>query len=966
MLRQENFLLPPGDQQTLYEELASVYLELRFFAPHLLPHYFPAVGSLENIDRVLAQDVAAAEVFEGTRLRGADNPPPPEDVQDEQRWWFRMLLSQAERTGNHGNTVRSAILRQRAALSASSGLQTPTRLDALAEIEALVRRLQAALHLSDADVLLWQQSLPFLLEPAANGMWPVEARLLYDLQKICINQEHDVYAVDLLEWARSLGRRPIKRALPQQRLVSRVRYLRRALHRLTLAYLPDDPRVQLTTLLTGAIAQGEKDLRDELRPRISGVLDQVGLKPASCVERLERDRLVEELLDRAVAQGFVNMSDLRDAVARNRLKLPDLGHASEFIVGDPLLKANRRLAEVADGVYRGGEIYRRAMQRLSSVFFGNPVGRFLTRYLILPFGGAYLLIEGVQHTLVAWFYYFYVGVRFRRAVYVAAYVGQLADPAAIGISRVAQGAANAVEAMRPARLQLLNPWSWSLLGLFLLGMIYWPVFRRCVVAGSRVLGRVLRWPFWDLPAAVLALPLVAHFLQSRFWFHVGQFLVKPLIWVTPIVLTLYLAGAGPPSMVLSGVGVFALATLLLNSRLGAHLEEITADAMARSWDQLRSNWIPELFRLIVFAFRWLVEESEKLLYAVDEWFRFRRGDSRWSLVWKGALGLVWGMLTYVFRFIINLLVEPQINPIKHFPVVTVSHKLVLASVVPAMVSVLQGAPFHMPMAEAVTVALWVGFLIPGIFGFLAWELKENWRLYKANQSPTLDPVSVGHHGETVPQLLRPGFHSGTVPRLFARWRRNLRRGRGHSARRQEEGLNLVTEHLTRFIERSLLAQLADSRTWGTSHPLALERIRLATARIRFELACRTFPGERLILDFEEQSYWLLAGIRQAGWLTHLDWEQRRAFLDALAGFYKLAGVQLVREQLVCPAQAPDCYRITATALVPVDESAPPVPLAPLLFSNRTILWKDWVEVWERDLHGKGHDRPLLPGARLLP
>ena len=110
------------------------------------------------------------------------------------------------------------------------------------------------------------------------------------------------------------------------------------------------------------------------------------------------------------------------------------------------------------------------------------------------------------------------------------------------------------------------------------------------------------------------------------------------------------------------------------------------------------------------------------------------------------------------------------------------------------------------------------------------------------------------------------------------------RGRGHSARRQEEGLNLVTEHLTRFIERSLLAQLADSRTWGTSHPLALERIRLATARIRFELACRTFPGERLILDFEEQSYWLLAGIRQAGWLTRLDWEQRRGIPGRPGGF----------------------------------------------------------------------------------
>ena len=57
VLRQERFLLPPSDPATAYEEFAAVYLELRHFAPHELPLYFPACSQLETMDAVLAQDV---------------------------------------------------------------------------------------------------------------------------------------------------------------------------------------------------------------------------------------------------------------------------------------------------------------------------------------------------------------------------------------------------------------------------------------------------------------------------------------------------------------------------------------------------------------------------------------------------------------------------------------------------------------------------------------------------------------------------------------------------------------------------------------------------------------------------------------------------------------------------------------------------------------------------------------------
>src|SRR5207302_8271742 len=88
-------------------------------------------------------------------------------------------------------------------------------------------------------------------------------------------------------------------------------------------------------------------------------------------------------------------------------------------------------------------------------------------------------------------------------------------------------------------------------------------------------------------------------------------------------------------------------------------------------------------------FEVMLERIDRMLYAVDEWLRFRAGQSGFSLVAKAAIGVVWFYIAYFIRFAINLLVEPQINPIKHFPVVTVSHKIVLPNA-PAVAHGLQG------------------------------------------------------------------------------------------------------------------------------------------------------------------------------------------------------------------------------------------------------------------------------------
>jgi hypothetical protein len=175
-------------------------------------------------------------------------------------------------------------------------------------------------------------------------------------------------------------------------------------------------------------------------------------------------------------------------------------------------------------------------------------------------------------------------------------------------------------------------------------------------------------------------------------------------------------------------------------------------------------------------------------------------------------------------------------------------------------------------------------------------------------------------------------------------------------------------------------------------------IQLACKRIRIELASPPLGAEGVNVDLEEHGGLLVAGLAAPAvpktWLAQLTPKQVRVFRDALAGFYKLAGADLVREQVedVLPAGA--WYDVTDEGLVVwpaarlgeeviyhLDEG-PDLPphggrsMRPadgrvlkaheLVFAKTPIAWKDWVETWERDHEGKGHQPVLPPKVRLLP
>ncbi len=71
------------------------------------------------------------------------------------------------------------------------------RSEARADMDRMAVRLQAALGFDEEEREDWARLLALLTAPAARGFWTAEARLLYDLQKVCVDHERGIYTFDL-------------------------------------------------------------------------------------------------------------------------------------------------------------------------------------------------------------------------------------------------------------------------------------------------------------------------------------------------------------------------------------------------------------------------------------------------------------------------------------------------------------------------------------------------------------------------------------------------------------------------------------------------------------------------------------------------------------------------------------------------------------------------------------------------
>ncbi len=980
VLIHDGYLHHLADDGQAYVEFVAYYLELYYFHRPFVKICFPSLPGEAVVHEVLKRDIDAETLFHKTRLPGTPDPNPHTDDQSDESYdYFNRLKKAAERAGKAGDTVGSAILYTRAARVAPGEETEPARRLAREQIARLVDRLTAALELPADETVRWKQILPALLDKADQGTRTVEAALLYDIQRACLDHEEKIYELDVAEWIASGGYRPIKRELVGQRYVRVPTQLRSAARRLAAARLTDSDRTALTELLQSALGQAERQLRTQFRPLLDAALRDAGLRPTSLPESKALKKTIEELLDRISSAGFLSFGDLRDAIARGQMKLPDIGSPREHVHGDPLLRLDRRLATQLDGVYRRAESYTRGLERVTALSFGTETGRWLTRHVALPFGAAFLFAQFL------WLlYYERLATQARRA--------EQAIPSFFG-------GWNAEWWFHAA---------WLVLGFAVMAVIRSPRLQSALLALSRTTYRIARFVFWELPARIWAAHWVRLVLSSLPFQIAHNYGLRPLvisamIWLLPLGIW----ESGWPARVFT----YIITAFLVNTRLGMRLEGLLIEAARNLSEWVQSfpavlRWMSDLFRELVGALEWA-------LARIEDGLRLRGQGGPFAILVRTLAGLVWMPFAFFIRFYTIVLIEPMINPLK-LPLSILFAKFVypLMLLSPALLqpdseSVLgYSSPLVGQLAPYLTypgawlLVMGTLWLLPDAVTFLFWEMRENWRLYRANRPEVLRAVAVGDHGESIRGLLHWGFHSGTVPRLYAKLRAAEREAARtnvwRDARTYHAALRAVEAAVRRFVVRDFIDILNDPESQWGGPKLAAGRVLLGIHRIRLEL-----QGENASaawLEWEVRHGWLLAGWVEAGFLRSLTADQTRIFTNALAYLYKRAGVDLVHEQLraVLPQDAvhfdlcPDGFLVwygsrDADPLL-YDIAEPAAKLQPrrrgwrqptigpvldaerLIFRRLEITWTQWTEVWRSPTPGDkppqlgrwGSELPLMP------
>ena len=976
VLTQDNYLPPGADDASTYHEFAAVYLELRYFGANLLPNYFPGIRDFGRIEVLLGKDIDAAGLFAQTRLKDAPDPVLPADTRSEESqeaYW--KLVRMAQSAANSGNIVKAAILRIRASRIAPAAQTLPTRREAEGDVARLSERLAAALDLGETERQEWPRYMTLLLDKADQGVHPMEARVLEDLQQVCLDHEQEVYTLDLVEFLFSGGKRPIKRKLPSQRLVRISLHLRAALAKLGRVRLSDTDRGHLTRLLQLAQTRTDVSLQSRFRPVLVTALEDVGLKPMSPLQHVAFTKMVDELLDRISSYGYLTFAELRDTISRNQLKLPDLTEPEHFVRGDPLIRLDRRLGSLLDGVYRPGEFYVRWLERFTSIKFGTWWGRTITRWVTLPLLIAWLVLFVAGFLLT----FFFSAEKFPE-VYTAGLVlmgpahGEKARPeVAEGVHTPdppALGGGLAEEVHTPDPPAPPSPlwlgWHLMILG----GMTTLVLLLLQVESFRRRCWRAVRFCWYGLIATCYAakrvLPFDALRRLSESWvFKLFYWYVfRPAI-VTALVFLLW------PSELLHWYGLgatYVVLAVLLNSRIGRSASEWFEDGLVRLGEVIRGGLVPGLIRFIVYAFKQVVESIEYTLFVVDEWLRFRGGDSRWSLVIRTLAGLLWAPIAFLVRFFMIVLIEPGYNPLKA-PISLLAAKVMAPLTYKLMSdfapSLVEGwpTPFKQIAWAALVAVIWH---LCDVFGFLYWEMKENWALYRSNRGQLIQPAGIGAHNETMRGLLVPGFHSGTVPHLFARLRiaekaatKSLNWNPARVNRQQLEELASALEH---FVTREMVALLLQHPTWR-GKKIDVGPVRLATNRIRLELGHEDHPAHPVEIEIAYQTGWILASVRSVGWLETQEPAAVRVFAICLAYLYRRANVDLVREQMLGQLDMPaSSLQLTGEGLLVgasatdrtaidlreiMDDPTRGEEVRRLVFSETPIRWADWTDAWHQ-------------------
>lgn len=581
--------------------------------------------------------------------------------------------------------------------------------------------------------------------------------LLQDLQRVLNESRTTYYRLRPGRWLRSRGRLTMRQVMPFQAQLKAMRSLEIATRRIDQLGWPMATVERYARPLRQLADQLGARLAGQLRPHLDATLREADFIPANHREEVAANKMREELLDVIQRRRHLKFTDMRDIVARNILRLPD-PTLEELRHGDHLARFDRLAAESLPGVYTPGEIYIKGLQKLSAPLFGTPRGRLVLRHLIVPLGIAFLGLKTID--LLA-------------GLILPA--EQTPTLATLWSSALLAVLINLTVHTRIGRWLVKHLWlatRWAL--------------RLFLFDGLR---RLVRWgPVARVLATNLIRGLDRNLVQPLF---IGVLLVLPVIGAGHLIDGLEIE-LGLSSFLLA----YAIGSLIRNTPAGRHMLDNAVSATRLFLRRLNQTLVIGLIQELLHFFKEVVRGFEQGLHWIEERISHRLGESPLQTLVKGLLAPIWALTESVIQFYVTVLVEPQVNPIKHFPLVTITHKLMLPFL-PALTGLLLALTESLlPKWIALPFVTLTILLLPGLAGFLVWELKENWKIYAANHAALrpaphaagpceamrrtdlplapIEPAMIGSHGETMRGMLRRGFHSGTLPKAFDRLRRVLR------------------------------------------------------------------------------------------------------------------------------------------------------------------------------------------------
>ncbi len=705
---------------------------------------------------------------------------------------FEQRVAAAVRAQRGGHLAlalrRLAIARRMARRLMPDARALPVALEqAIAKREALVEDLLAdglaARWTLDKSACVELHALVHRLAVDDRGRYgsTVAQGLLGCLEQLLLKGPTDYYRLRLARWLLQLGRTPIRDALPFQQLLKALRALETSRARLEEQPWPMADLERFSRLLSTLNASITDRLDTELTPRLEQAMQEADFVPRNHREIVAAQKMKSELLDVIKHRRHLKFTDVRDIVARNILRLPDPTW-SEFFRGDRLRRFDRTAEQALPGVYRPGEIYIKGLQQLAAPLFGTPLGRDILRYLLLPFGGSYLVLKSLD-LLIEFIPFVETGFHVTEATSV-----------------VLSGT-------------LINLVAYTGIGRHL---------AKAIIVGG---WRILRFLLWDGPRGLMYWWPIAGLLNTGLMRGLGRNLIQPLLIgilpLAPIIALAVLVEEIPiePGLWLLGLA-FALGTLARNTPAGRRFLDNLSTHIGTYLQRLNQALFIGLIQQLLFFFKEVTRRFSQVLHRVDEGLTHHLSERWSSLAIKALLAPLWRFSEALIQFYVTVLVEPQVNPVKHFPIVTIGHKVLLPFLPAITATFVEITRSVLPKVIAYPFVTLTIVLLPGLFGFLVWELKENWKLYEANHRERLhkldvelvretpvEPASVGTHGETMRGLMCRGFHSGTLPKGFDRLRKVIRqqllddRSYPKRLRRCQRQLEEVEQAIGIFVDR---------------------------------------------------------------------------------------------------------------------------------------------------------------------